>query len=211
MVVLHSFLVTTLLTNITALVNVRDEYHLLRGKELAHLPCINDAYLIIEDDEIAAYGSVKELVLQPGDFQYHFNLAGRFVLPSWCDSHTHLVFAGSREDELIDKIKGLSYAEIAAKGGGILSSAKKIKEVSEDELFNQSYKRLQEVMSLGTGAIEIKSGYGLCLESELKMLRVIKRLKQKCKIEIKSTFLGAHTYPLEFKENHSGYIDLIIN
>jgi imidazolonepropionase len=200
-----------LLTNITALVNVREEYYLLRGKELAHLPCIKDAYLIIEDDEIAAYGSMHELVLEPADFQYHFNLAGRFVLPSWCDSHTHLVFAGSREDEFVDKIKGLSYAEIAARGGGILSSAKKIEEVSEDELFNQSYKRLMEVAALGTGAVEIKSGYGLCPAGELKMLRVIKRLKEKTRIEIKATFLGAHTYPLEFKENHQGYIDLVVN
>ena len=118
-------LVTTLLTNITALVNVRKEYHLLRGQELAHLPYIHDAYLIIEDDEIAAFGTMEELILGPGDFQYHFNLAGRFILPSWCDSHTHLVFAGSREDEFVDKIKGRSYAEIAARGGGILSSAKK--------------------------------------------------------------------------------------
>lgn len=208
---LHSFLVTTLLTNIAALVNVREEYPLLRGAELAHLPYINDAYLIIEDDEIAAYGSMKELVLKPADFQFHFNLAGRFVLPSWCDSHTHLVFAGGREDEFVDKIKGLSYAQIAANGGGILNSAKRLKETSEDELFNQSYKRLQEVVSLGTGAIEIKSGYGLSVEGELKMLRVIKRLKEKCRIEIKSTFLGAHTFPLEYKENHQRYIDLIIN
>ena len=120
---------TTLFTNIAALVNVREEYHLLRGKELAHLPCIEDAYLIIEDDEIAAFGAMKDLLLQPADFQYHFNLVGRFVIPSWCDSHTHLVFAGSREDEFADKIKGLSYAEIAARGGGILSSAKKIREL----------------------------------------------------------------------------------
>jgi imidazolonepropionase len=203
--------VTTLLTNIAALVNVREDYHLLRGKELAHLPCIYNAYLIIEDDEIAAYGSMQELILKAADFKYHFNLSGRFVLPSWCDSHTHLVFAGSREDEFVDKIKGLSYAEIAAGGGGILNSAKKIKEITEDELFNKSYKRLQEVVALGTGAIEIKSGYGLCVEGELKMLRVIKKLREKCKVEIKSTFLGAHTFPLEFKENHQGYIDTIIN
>jgi imidazolonepropionase len=203
--------VTTLFTNIAALVNVREEYHLLRGKELAHLPCIEDAYLIIEDDEIAAFGAMKDLLLQPADFQYHFNLVGRFVIPSWCDSHTHLVFAGSREDEFADKIKGLSYAEIAARGGGILSSAKKIREISEDELFNQSYKRLQEVAALGTGAIEIKSGYGLSVEGELRMLRVIKRLKEKSKVEIKSTFLGAHSFPLEYKNDHEGYIHLIIN
>ena len=182
---------TTLLTNIKLLVNVREVNHLLRGKQLSELPGIENAYLIIEDDEIAAYGAMKDLPLSAADFQFHFNLAGRFVLPSWCDSHTHLVFAGSREDEFIDKIKGLSYAAIAAKGGGILSSAKKINETSEDELFLQSYKRLQEVISFGTGAVEIKSGYGLCLESELKMLRVIKKLKERSKALIKSTFQRA--------------------
>jgi imidazolonepropionase len=203
--------VTTLLTNIAALINVREENQLLRGKALSELPCINDAYLIIEDDEIAAYGAMKDLPLSAADFQFHFNLAGRFVLPSWCDSHTHLVFAGSREDEFIDKIKGLSYTEIAAKGGGILNSAKKLQEVSEDELFNQSYKRLQEVIALGTGAVEIKSGYGLSIEGELKMLRVIKKLKERCKVLIRSTFLGAHAFPIEYKTNQQGYIDLIIN
>jgi imidazolonepropionase len=133
------------------------------------------------------------------------------VLPAWCDSHTHLVFAGSREDEFVDKINGLSYAEIAAKGGGILNSAKKLNETSEDELFNQAWKRLGEISNLGTGAVEIKSGYGLSVEGELKMLRVIKRLKERSILSIKSTFLGAHTYPLEYKEDHQGYIDLIIN
>ena len=202
---------TTLLTNIKLLVNVREANHLLRGKQLSELPGIENAYLIIEDDEIAAYGAMKDLPLSAADFQFHFNLAGRYVLPSWCDSHTHLVFAGSREDEFIDKIKGLSYASIAAKGGGILSSAKKINETSEDELFLQSYKRLQEVISFGTGAVEIKSGYGLCLESELKMLRVIKKLKERSKALIKSTFLGAHTFPTEYKNNRELYIHSIIN
>ena len=183
----------------------------LRGKELSQLPCTDEAYLIIEDDEIAAYGLMKDLALQAADFQYHFNLAGRYILPSWCDSHTHLVFAGSREDEFIDKLKGVSYAEIAAKGGGILNSAKKIEEISEDELFVQSFKRLQEVISFGTGAIEIKSGYGLSVEGELKMLRVIKKLKERSKVLIKSTFLGAHAFPLKYKNDHTGYIDSIIN
>ena len=202
---------TTLLTNIKLLVNVREVNHLLRGKQLSELPGIENAYLIIEDDEIPAYGAMKDLPLSAAHFQFHFNLAGRFVLPSWCDSHTHLVFAGSREDEFIDKIKGLSYAAIAAKGGGILSSAKKINETSEDELFLQSYKRLQEVISFGTGAVEIKSGYGLCLESELKMLRVIKKLKERSKALIKSTFLGAHTFPTEYKNNRELYINSVIN
>jgi imidazolonepropionase len=203
--------VTTLLTNITSLVNVREHNCLLRGKELSILPCISDAFLIIEDDEIAAYGPMKELSLNAADFQFHFNLAGRYVLPSWCDSHTHLVFAGSRENEFIDKINGMSYAEITEKGGGILNSAKKIQKISEDELFSQSCKRLQEIIFLGTGAVEIKSGYGLSVEGELKMLRVIKKMKERSKILIKSTFLGAHTFPLEYKNNHQPYIDLIIN
>ena len=133
------------------------------------------------------------------------------VLPCWCDSHTHIVFAKSREEEFIDKIKGLSYADIAAKGGGILNSANKLNETSEDELFNSAWKRLEEVSRLGTGAIEIKSGYGLTVDSELKMLRVIRKLKERSSLSIKATFLGAHTYPLAFKENHQGYIDSIIN
>ncbi len=132
-------------------------------------------------------------------------------MPAWCDSHTHLVFAGSREDEFVDKIKGLTYAEIAAKGGGILNSARKLNDVSEDSLFNDAYERLMKAASLGTANIEIKSGYGLTVESELKMLRVIKKLKERSSLTIKSTFLGAHTYPLEYSSNHQAYIDLIIN
>ncbi|MGB5005569.1 MAG: imidazolonepropionase, partial [Ferruginibacter sp.] len=135
----------------------------------------------------------------------------QFVLPAWCDSHTHIVFAKTREAEFIDKIKGMSYAEIAAKGGGILNSAAKLHDVEEDELFNSAWKRLEEVSKLGTGAIEIKSGYGLSVEAELKMLRVIKKLKEKSNLSIRSTFLGAHTYPIAFKENHPGYIDQIIH
>jgi imidazolonepropionase len=135
----------------------------------------------------------------------------QFILPTWCDSHTHIVFAQTREEEFIYKLKGMSYAEIAAKGGGILNSANKLNEATEDQLFNSAWKRIEEVIKLGTGAIEIKSGYGLTVEGELKMLRVIKKLKEKCSIPIKATFLGAHTYPVAFKENHQGYIDSIIN
>lgn len=201
-----------LFTNIKLLVNTRQQNELLRGKELANLPCIENAYLLIEDDEIVAYGTMEELLStvnhQPSS---SFDLSGQMVLPAWCDSHTHLVFAASRENEFIDKIKGLSYAEIAAKGGGILNSAKKLNETSEDELFTLAWKRLEEVSRLGTGAIEIKSGYGLTVEGELKMLRVIKKLKQRSKLLIKATFLAAHTYPLEYKENHQGYIDSIIH
>ena len=199
-----------IITNIKQLVNVREQTHLLRGAELAELPVIHNAYLIIEDGIIAEFGEMKDapkVTPKGGDLEG----SGRFVLPAWCDSHTHLVFAGSREDEFVDKIKGLSYAEIAAKGGGILNSAKKLNNTSEDELFNQGWKRLEEVSKLGTGAIEIKSGYGLTVEGELKMLRVVKKLKEKSLLTIKSTFLGAHTFPLDYKENHQGYIDLIIN
>ncbi len=206
---------TTLITNIKQLVNVRSETHLLRGKELADLPCINDAYLVIEDGVIAEYGSQaavgsRQLAVASRQSEM-IDARGQFVLPAWCDSHTHIVFAGSREAEFVDKLKGLSYAQIAAKGGGILSSAKKLNETSEDALFNQSWKRLEEVSKLGTGAIEIKSGYGLTVEGELKMLRVIKKLKEKSRLSIKATFLGAHTYPLDYKDNHKGYIDLITN
>lgn len=198
----------TLFTNIRLLVNTRQQSKLLRGKELANLPCIENAFLLVEDDEIVEYGSMQQLsTVSPTVI----DVSGQMILPAWCDSHTHLVFAASRENEFIDKIKGLSYAEIAAKGGGILNSAQKLNDTTEDELFNLAWKRLEEVSRLGTGAIEIKSGYGLTVEGELKMLRVIKKLKEKSKLSIKATFLGAHTYPLAFKENHQGYIDSVIN
>lgn len=202
---------TTLIANIKLLVNTREEFHLLRGKELSQLPCIEDAFLIIEDDRIAEYGAMKDVKFRAADFTNHIDAKGKMVLPSWCDSHTHLAFAGSRENEFVNKIKGLSYADIASKGGGILNSAKKLNATSEDELYKQSYNRLQEVIALGTGAIEIKSGYGLSVEGEIKILRVIQRLKRNSKIPIKATFLGAHAVPTEFKENRQGYIDLIIN
>ncbi|ANE53245.1 imidazolonepropionase [Flavisolibacter tropicus] len=201
----------TLFTNIHTLVNIRENAALLRGKELSYLPSIENAFLIVEGDRIVAYGPMSELKFKPSDFAFHINAKGKMVLPSWCDSHTHIVFAGSRENEFVDKIKGLSYAEIAAKGGGILNSARKLNETSEDELFNQSYARLQDLIKLGTGAIEIKSGYGLTKEGELKMLRVIRRLKQTSSLPIKASFLGAHTIPLDYKENKEGYIELIIN
>ena len=202
---------TTLISNIKLLVNTREEFRLLRGKELNDLPCIENAFLIIEDDRIAEYGAMKDVKFRVADFTSHVDARGKTVLPSWCDSHTHLVFTGSRENEFVDKIKGLSYAEIAAKGGGILNSAKKLNAASEDELYRQSYKRLQEVIASGTGAIEIKSGYGLSVEGELKMLRVIQRLKRTSNIPIKATFLGAHAVPNEYKENRQEYIDLIVN
>jgi imidazolonepropionase len=201
---------STLITNIKSLVNVREDNKLLRGMELAELPCIVNAYLLIENGIIVGYGAMNTLRKQQQATGNNINADGQFILPAWCDSHTHLVFAASREDEFVDKIKGLSYADIAAKGGGILNSAAKLNAMSEDELFNLAWQRLIEVQKLGTGAIEIKR-YGLTVDGELKMLRVIKKLKEKSGILIKSTFLGAHTYPLAFKENHQGYINLIID
>ena len=203
---------TTLITNIAQLIGTREETTLLRGAALADLPFIENAFVLVEDGIIAEYGAMYELELKVPHLPKHIvDAEGQFILPSWCDSHTHLVFAKSREEEFIDKIKGMSYADIAAKGGGILNSAKKISEASEDELFNSAWARLDEVSRLGTGAIEIKSGYGLSVEGELKMLRVIKKLKERSGLSIKSTFLGAHTYPQQYREDHQGYIDLIIN
>jgi imidazolonepropionase len=202
----------TLIQNIGELAGIGNAASALRGSELARMPSIKDAWLLIEGEEIADYGSMATLHQQithlPGNV---VNAAGRIVLPAWCDSHTHLVFAGSREDEFRDKIKGLSYAEIAARGGGILNSAKKLNETSEDDLFVQAMHRINEAMILGTANFEIKSGYGLTVDGELKMLRVIQRLKNACRATIKSTFLGAHAYPTEFVNNHQGYINLIIN
>ena len=206
---------TTLITNIEQLVGVRDGNKPLRGAALAELPVIRNAYMVIEDDVIAEYGemsSIQNLSRNMRDkIQNNINVQGQFILPAWCDSHTHLVFAASREEEFVDKIKGMSYAEISAKGGGILNSAGKLQSTSEDELFTLAWKRLEEISRLGTAAIEIKSGYGLTVEGELKILRVIKRLKEKSNLSIKASFLGAHAYPLQYKEDHQGYIDLIIN
>ncbi len=200
-----------IITNIKQLINTRQQNELLRGKELAVLPCIENAYLVIENGIIAEYGKMDKLGWTDNSTDNLIDASNKFVLPTWCDSHTHLVFAASREEEFVDKIKGLSYAEIAAKGGGILNSARKLHEASESELLRLAWSRLHEVMQSGTGAIEIKSGYGLSVEGELKMLRIIKKLKETSPIPIKATFLGAHTYPVEYKENHQGYIDLIIN
>jgi len=201
----------TLITNIKQLVNVREESKLLRGKELSVIPSIENAYLVIENGLIAEYGNMQNLKLQTSNLKQTIDATGQFILPCWCDSHTHLVFAAGREEEFVDKIRGISYEETAAKGGGILNSAEKLNEMKEDELFDLAWNRLNELIKLGTGAIEIKSGYGLSVDGELKMLKVIKRLKERSPIPIRSTFLGAHTFPLEFKENHRGYIDLIIN
>jgi imidazolonepropionase len=200
----------TLITNIKRLAGTNNPAAPLRGKELALLSSIENAYLRIEDDEIAGFGSMSDLITDVSR-PTTIDATGQMVIPAWCDSHTHLVFAASREDEFVDKIKGLSYADIAARGGGILNSAGKLHNASEDELFNSAWKRLAEISKLGTAAVEIKSGYGLTVEDELKMLRVIKKVKEKSNVIIKSTFLGAHTYPLQYKNNHQAYIDLIIN
>ena len=199
-----------LLTNIHQLLQVRTSTVLkVSGSEMAHLPLLENAYLLIENDLITDFGLMSEINEIAAD--EIINCEGRVVLPTWCDSHTHIVYAGSREQEFVDRINGLSYEEIANRGGGILNSAKKLNETSEEEIYQQSKKRLEEIISQGTGAVEIKSGYGLSVEGELKMLRVIKRLKENYDLPIKATFLGAHAFPTEFKENHQGYIDLIIN
>lgn len=202
-----------LIKNIKGLVGVFDESPtVLRGTDLENLPIIENAFLAIENDIIVAYGSMDDWggITDWRDLEV-IDASDRYVLPSWCDSHTHLVFAASREGEFEDRINGLTYEEIAARGGGILNSAKKLANATEDELYTSAMERLQEIAEHGTGAVEIKSGYGLSVEAELKMLRVIKRLKENSPLTIKSTFLGAHAFPAEYKTNHQGYIDLIIN
>ena len=199
-----------LIINIKELIQVRDIGILkVSGGKMNELPTIKNAYLLIEDDLIADYGEMKNCPSIKVDST--IDSKGKMVLPTWCDSHTHIVYAGNREQEFVDRINGMTYEEIANRGGGILNSATKLKETSEEELYNQSKNRLEQVMKMGTGAVEIKSGYGLTVEGELKMLRVIQKLKSNYPIEIKATFLGAHAFPKEFNENHQGYIDSIIN
>ncbi|RXR19042.1 imidazolonepropionase [Flavobacterium amnicola] len=200
----------TLLINIKELLQVRElAISKVSGAEMAILPKIDNAYLLIEDDVIADFGTMVNCPNIPVDKT--IDATGKTVLPAWCDSHTHIVYAGNREQEFVDRINGLTYEEIANRGGGILNSAKKLNETSEEEIYNQSKVRLEEVMQQGTGAVEVKSGYGLTVDGELKMLRVIKRLAQNYPIAIKATFLGAHAFPTEYKENHAAYIDVIIN
>jgi imidazolonepropionase len=202
----------TIIKNIRHLAGTHDPEAPLRGKDLALLPGLDDAYLVLEDGMIAGYGPMSKLAdTDARRFARTIDATGRFVLPAWVDSHTHLVFAGSREAEMVDKIRGLSYAEIAARGGGILNSAEKLNAASEEELFNAAWSRLEEIARMGTGAVEIKSGYGLTVEGELKMLRVIRKLRQRSPLSIRATFLGAHTYPAIFKEDHEGYIRQVID
>lgn len=201
---------TTLIINIKELLQVREtSIDTVSGSEMAILPTIKNAFLVIKENLIADFGSMDNLPEMKADTT--IDATGKMILPTWCDSHTHIVYAGNREQEFVDRINGLSYEEIANRGGGILNSAQKLNETSEKEIYNQSKARLEEVMRLGTGAVEIKSGYGLTIEGELKMLRVIKRLSQNYPITIKATFLGAHAFPLAYKDNHQGYIDLLIH
>ncbi|WP_337966509.1 imidazolonepropionase [uncultured Flavobacterium sp.] len=200
---------TTLITNIKELLQVREtSISKVSGAEMAILPTIKNAFLILKDNLIHDFGSMENLPEIKAD--KIIDATGQIVLPSWCDSHTHIVYAGNREQEFVDRINGFSYEEIANRGGGILNSAKKLNETSEEEIYEQSKLRLEEVMHLGTGAVEIKSGYGLTIEGEIKMLRVIKKLAENYPITIKATFLGAHAFPLHYKENKAGYIDEII-
>ena len=206
----------TLVINIKQLVQVEDTPCSCKaGKDMARVGIIPDAYLLVEDEKIAGFGKMEDLnresIYANGDTIKEIDASGRLVMPCYCDSHTHLVYAGSREIEYIDKIRGLSYEEIAKRGGGILNSAERIRHASEEELFQSAYERIQEIAGFGTGAVEIKSGYGLDTESELKMLKVIRRLKAETPLLIKSTFLGAHAVPAEYKGRQTEYVDLIIN
>ena len=198
-----------LFSNIKELLQVREEKILkVSGAGMKELPSIKNAWLLIEDDKIEAYGSMDNT--PDIEVDKKIDASGKIILPSWCDSHTHIVYAGNREQEFADRINGLSYEEIANRGGGILNSAKTLQETPEEEVYEQSAKRLEEVMKLGTGAVEIKSGYGLTEEAELKMLRVIKKLRENYPLPIKSTFLGAHAIPKEYKERPDEYMNLVI-
>lgn len=201
-----------LIKNCKALVQVGENFPAYKkGAEMKQLPMLENAYIAIEDGIIVDYGAMEDWqgILDWRGVEV-IDAENKYVLPAFCDPHTHIVFAKYREEEFVDRINGLTYEEIALKGGGILNSARRLGELSEDELFEAALKRVQTVLSYGTGALEIKSGYGLSVEAELKILRVIKRLKEHCSIPIKATFLGAHAFPSEYKENHRGYIDLII-
>lgn len=203
-----------LITHIKGLVGIHPKEKLsLRGQEMANLPVLENAWLLLEDSLIKDFGSMETMpegVQAQVSNRDTINAEGKYVFPSWCDSHTHIVFAAPREEEFAMKIAGKSYEEIAAAGGGILNSANKLQNASEEELFQRASLRLRDMIRQGTGAIEIKSGYGLSLESELKMLRVIRRLKEAFPIPIKATLLAAHAYPQHYKNDHAGYIRLII-
>ncbi|WP_458626725.1 imidazolonepropionase [Winogradskyella sp. PC D3.3] len=197
-----------LITNIKQLIQVHDyNTTIIKGSAMKKLPIIENAYLYIENDTIIEFGNMEDC--EGFDAETVIDATGKLVLPSWCDSHTHIVYAGDRTSEFVDRINGLSYAEIANKGGGILNSAKTLQETSEEELFEQSIKRLNKLIAMGTGAVEIKTGYGLTVEAELKMLRVIKRMKQESLGVIIPTLLAAHAIPEEFKTKKEDYIKYI--
>lgn len=203
---------TTIIKNIKYLYQIEEgseRKKLVAGVDMAQVPFIENAWIVIENDIIHSFGKMTELT--DNHFNKEIDASDCLVLPAWCDSHTHLVFAAPREKEFVDRIKGKSYEEIARNGGGILNSAAKLRLMDESELYNQSYQRLQRVIVQGTGAIEIKSGYGLTLEAELKMLRVIRKLKENSAVSIKASFLAAHAYPVEYKEDKAAYIKLIID
>ncbi len=200
---------TLLIKNIKSLLQVRSaDEKLVKGKDMSELPQIENAFLLIENGKIKDFGTMDNC---PDMADEIIDAAGKYVFPSFVDSHTHIVYAGSREVEYILKVKGLSYEEIAKRGGGILNSAKLLHNTSEEELYNQSIKRVYEVIGQGTGALEMKSGYGLNKQDELKMLRVIRRIKETVPIEVKATFLGAHAFPQEYKDNPDKYVDVVVN
>ncbi len=194
--------------NIKELIGITEK-SILRGSEMKSLNTIKNAFLVVENGKILDFGKMEDVHVE--NYKEVTDVSESRVLPAWCDSHTHIVYAGNREQEFVDRINGMAYEEIANRGGGILNSAKKLQETDEEDLYNQSAKRLEEVMRLGTGAIEIKSGYGLTTAAELKMLRVIKKLKQNYPVAIKATFLGAHAIPAEYKNNREVYLDLLLN
>ncbi|MCE4564985.1 imidazolonepropionase [Maribellus sp. CM-23] len=203
-----------LLENIKELVQVEEDPVSYRaGKEMSKVKTIKNAFVIIRDEIIEEFGRMDQLkdVYRDDDLLIEIDCSNRLVYPAYCDSHTHLVYPSAREKEFVDRIKGLSYEEIARRGGGILNSAKRLHEASEEELFNDAMYRIIEIMKMGTGAVEIKSGYGLNTEDELKMLRVIRWIKETAPICVRATFLGAHAIPAEYKSNPSKYVDVIIN
>lgn len=198
-----------LIRDIKTLVQIEERpASMVRGKDMSVLPTLDNAFLLIENGYIANFGAMENC---PEQADKIINASGKMVFPTWCDSHTHLVYAGSRESEFVGRIRGLTYEEITRRGGGIMNSAKRLRDTPEEVLLENAYQRLLEVQSYGTGALEIKSGYGLNLDSELKMLRVIQRLKTMTEMTIKATFLGAHVIPQEYKKNRTAYVDLIVD
>lgn len=198
-----------LIQNIKGLVQTRTNHvSSVKGKDMKVLPVLENAFLLIEDGKVKSFGPMSESLERADEI---IDASGRYVLPAWCDPHTHIVYAGSRESEFVDKINGLSYEEIAKRGGGIVNSAKRLNDTDAGELYDSAWQRLDDMRSFGTGAVEIKSGYGLSYEGELKMLRVIKKIKETSPLTIRATFLGAHAYPPAYREDHEGYINILIH